>query len=587
MSPMDGTEGGGGARVEVSLRRAMGLLGSRQRLILVWLTSGRIAVGLCDLLVAAAMYLLFLLLQGHATDLHLWWKPETVLSAAIITMVLVVFRSLMDLLSARSAFRQIQNLHTDFLLRLTEGYSRMKWGRFVECNRSELSARALQTTREAADFYHRCIEMTANAVIIAFMTAALVYQSLPAACALGFAVAVFYGGHRFLIRKKLQVAASGREVSLRILQRNLADTFSSGKELRTYGNQPFFQERIRSQAERMAVNNLSVVFLPQFARIVADQGAVLLFLFIVIAVELRQGDLTRLLSLLVFYFVLSRRLLPLISQISLLAGQIDGSYENVSIVDSALTECRLHCEPAIPTLLPDAGMVMQMTQVSFSFSGRETILRNVNLCIREGETIVLHGASGTGKSSLLNLIAGVSRPVSGVVRVDRAGIAYVPQEVPLLDDSIRNNLLFGLPERNDGELMTALEVARLDEFVSALPRGLDTGVGDNGALFSGGERQRLGLARAILRGGRLLLLDEATSALDEENQQQVLENLSTIGKSILLVTHRAHTRGFGHRVFRLEEGALIEESNFGSPIDEIGILMNAESSLYQQPLKSY
>lgn len=559
MSRIDSMDVEGRTSIGGSFRAALGLLGNRQRLILASLTLRRIAVGICDLLVAGAMYLLFLLLQGRSIGHRHWWVPESVLSAAVITTVLVVVRSLMDILSARSAFRQIQNLHTDFLLRLTDGYSRLKWERFVECNRSELSGRALHTTREAADFYHRCIEMTANVVIVAVMTAALVYQSLAAASALGFAVAAFYAGHRFLIRRKLQAAASSRETSLRMLQRSLADMFSSGKEIRTYGNQVFFQERIRRQAEHVAANNLQVVFLPQFARIIADQGAVLVFLFIVIAVELRQGDVSRLLSLLVFYFVLSRRLLPLISQISLLAGQMDGSFENVRIVDSALNECRTCRAPALPRLLPDAGMAMQMFQVSFSFREGATILRDVNLSMREGETIVLYGASGIGKSSLLNLIAGVSQPWAGVIRVDRPSIAYVPQEIPLLDDSIRNNLLFGQSRRSDEELMNALEVAKLDEFVLAHPFGLNTAVGDNGALFSGGERQRLGLARAILRGGRLLLLDEATSALDEQNERQVLESLSASGRAVLLVTHRVQARTFGHRIFRLENGYLVEE----------------------------
>jgi ABC-type multidrug transport system fused ATPase/permease subunit len=301
---------------------------------------------------------------------------------------------------------------------------------------------------------------------------------------------------------------------------------------------------------------------------VADQGAVLLFLFIVIAVELRQGDLPRLLSLLVFYFVLSRRLLPIISQIALLAGQMDGSYESVKTVDSELNECRMHREHALPPLLPGPGAVLEMTQVSFLFGEKSNVLDNVNLRVEEGETILLHGVSGIGKSTLLNLIAGILQPLTGIVRVDRASIAYVPQDIPLLDDSIRMNLLFGLPEQSDEVLGRALRAAELDNFVSAQPRGLDTLVGDNGALFSGGERQRLGIARAILRGSRFLLLDEATSALDEENERQVLENLSASGKAVLLVTHRLHTRWFGHRVFRLEEGGLIEELQAGLPIEE-------------------
>src|ERR1700744_2937528 len=135
----------------------------------------------------------------------------------------------------------------------------------------------------------------------------------------------------------------------------------------------------------------------------------------------------------------------------------------------------------------------------------------------------------------------------------------MPQEIALLDDSLRNNLLFGLSDKSDVELMKALATAQLADFVAAQPFGLDTNVGDNGALFSGGQRQRLGLARAILRDARLLLLDEATSALDEKNERQILESLSGSGKAIVLVTHRVLTQVFGHRVFCLRGGCLIEE----------------------------
>lgn len=370
--------------VAENLGVATRLLTNRQRIVLVLLTLERIAVGFCDLAVAAAMYLLFLLLQGRSPAHHLWWMPKTSLFVAAITSFLVVLRALMDLVSAHSVIHQIQKLYTDLLLRLTQGYNEMSWGRFVESNRSELSSHALYTAREASEFYQRCIELAAAVAIVAVMTAAIVYQSPIAACGFAFALGIFYGMHWLFIRGTLHQAAECREASLRALQRNLADIFSSGKEIRTYGNHAFFRDRIQMQAQHVATSNLRIKFLPQIAGSVADQGAVLLFLCIIVAVQLRQGDARQILSLLAFYFVLSRRMIPLIGQISIITGQMESSYENVRIVSAELDECRKHHARALPAQLPDPDFVVQLKGVRFSFREGTPILRNINLSLREG-----------------------------------------------------------------------------------------------------------------------------------------------------------------------------------------------------------
>jgi ABC-type multidrug transport system fused ATPase/permease subunit len=259
-------------------RLAFRLMQRRQRFLFAWLVVERVAVGVCDLLVAGAMYVLFLLLQGGSPSHHFWWTPKTTLVAALITAAMVVLRSALDLWATRRVVGYIQNLYKDFLLRLTHGYSEMRWGRFVECNRSELLNHTVNTAREAATFYHYSIEMTAAVAVVLIMTVALVYQSPAAACGLGAAVLLFYGVHRFLIREKLQRAASEREQSVRMLQRRLADVFASGKEIRTYQNQDFFHGRIREQAGALGVSSRQVALLPLVARILSDQGVVLLFL---------------------------------------------------------------------------------------------------------------------------------------------------------------------------------------------------------------------------------------------------------------------------------------------------------------------
>jgi ABC-type multidrug transport system fused ATPase/permease subunit len=552
------------------LRLALSLLDSTERSTLAALVFFRASVGLCDLLLAGAMYLVFVRLQGNVPRQSFTWMPRTVVSTAIVTAVLVVLRSMLDVLSTRAVTMQIQAIGTRLLMRLTQGYSEMDWRRFVGRNRSELLNHTTYTAREASHFYHRGIELISASLTVVMMTVALVFQNAMAACALALVIGAFYLAHRFLIRKQLQAAGIAREEATQGLQKTLADVFSSGKEIRAYGNQRFFLQRVSEQAQSVAASTVRVTLLPQIARIAADQGVVLLFLSVVIAVQLRHGDVRQMLSLLVFYFALSRRLIPLISQVSFIAGQMEGSYENVHLASKELRACALHRARISLMMLPAEGMVMELYHVGFSFDAETPVLRDIELRHQSGELIVLHGASGAGKSSLLNVIAGILQPDSGNVRVDRGRVAYVPQDIALLDDSVRNNLLFGLEGKSDAELMDVLAVAELAEFVASQEGGLDSEVGDNGILFSGGQRQRLGLARAVLRGATLLLLDEATSALDEENEAQVLRNLRRRDVAVLLVTHRTRTQLFADRVFTLQDGRLSEEPLQANPFSPRG-----------------
>ncbi len=576
MRPAESSDPGFNPAKRFRLRAAIGLLSKPQLVCLVLLTGGRIAVGFFDLALAAAMYLLFVLLQGRAPSHHFAWMPRTVLAASIAAAALVLLRAFSDFASARAVFSQIQTLATDLMLRLTRGYCDMRWSRYVELNRAAFLHTVAHTTREAAEFYHRCVEMIASLVIVLAMTSALVYQSPIAACALAWALAAFYCAHRLIIRRRVRVAAVMREESFAALQQDLSGLFAAGKEIRTYQNHDFFYDRSRREAAKLKTGNLGTVFLPVIARTIADQGTILLFLGFIVTIQLLRGDTRHLLSLLVFYFVLSRRLLPLLSQLSLIAGQMEGSLENARIVDAELARCRAHRADVHPAIQPEPGTALELEQVGLTFGNSVSILSNLNFLLREGEITIVHGVSGIGKTSLLNLISGVQQPTSGRVRVHSASVSYVPQEIVLLNDTIRNNLLFGLPETCDERLMEVLATARLDEFVAALPCGLETPVGENGAMLSGGERQRLGLARAILRGNRLMLLDEATSAIDEDNERRVLNNLAATGIAIVLVTHRRHVEQWADNVYRLEAGRLIEENWSGTRAAD-----HCDSSLFE------
>jgi subfamily B ATP-binding cassette protein MsbA len=233
-----------------------------------------------------------------------------------------------------------------------------------------------------------------------------------------------------------------------------------------------------------------------------------------------------------------------------------------------------------PTEAPDADKAplklstarVEFANVQFAYRPGEKVIRNLSLVAEPGKVTALVGPSGGGKTTILNLILRFYEVDGGAITIDgqntatvsrhslRSQLAYVGQNVFLFRGSVRDNIAVGRPDATEAEIVAAAKAAYAHDFIMAFPRGYATEVGEHGLQLAGGERQRISVARALLKDAPVILLDEATAALDSESERQVqgaIEHLCQ-GRTTIVIAHRLHTVVDAHRIFVIEDGTVVE-----------------------------
>ena len=213
---------------------------------------------------------------------------------------------------------------------------------------------------------------------------------------------------------------------------------------------------------------------------------------------------------------------------------------------------------------------IQFKNISFSYDATKQILSDFNFKINSGEFIGIIGASGSGKSTLVDLLLGLLKPNTGDIFSDNISIhdnlkswqlliGYVPQTIYLTDDTLKNNIGFGIPESeiDNTRVDFAVKAAQLDAYINSLPEGLNTNVGERGVKMSGGQRQRIGIARALYNHPKILVLDEATSALDNSTEHEVMDSIYMMKNiTVIIIAHRLSTLNKCNRIIEIKSGKI-------------------------------
>jgi ATP-binding cassette subfamily C protein len=500
----------------------------------------------------------------------------------------ILVTSLLALLSRSQTlfnFKLQQDFAARVRQRLYRAIANTEWLTFSRIRSSDLTHALTTEADRVGGATHLLFGLITNAIML------LVYIAVALQLSWKMTILVFAAGVvlLLLLRKKAQEARlAGKDITTATTEMYSAaiEHLDGMKTVKSYSAEERNARLFSNLADRVARMYLQATRNQADTTLLFTIGSVVILGSILyVSFDILKMPVAGFL-LLIFLF---NRMIPLF-------GSTQGYYQqylNVLPSFERVMELQARCEEAAePRSVGSSDFELQdavrFDGVYFSYGGEEAAeaVRDLNLTIASGQTTAIVGPSGAGKSTIADMVMGLIKPGRGRMLVDkepltperltswREQISYVAQETFLFNDTVRANLLWACPGADEQRIWRALRLAAAEEFVSALPEGLETFLGDRGVRLSGGERQRLALARALLREPSLLILDEATSALDSENEKRIREAIDELHGSvtILTITHRLSTIRGADIIYVLDGGRLAEAGSWEELVPREGRL---------------
>ncbi|MFL5616092.1 MAG: ABC transporter ATP-binding protein [Gemmatimonadaceae bacterium] len=515
-------------------------------------------------------------------------NTKLALTAAVILLLYFFVKNLfIGSLSFLQA-RYVSNRQVRLASQLFNAYMHSEYTMHLQRNSAELLRNATNEAMEVVgSVLMPCLSLAMEfltvGAIVTLLFIAEPFISLVAFVLLGGATALFI---RVVRSRLIRYGHETQLYRMKMLQ-TVSEGLGSLKITRVLGREPHFLQAFRLDSDRFAQANRFRVLMSDLPRLYLEMAAMLGLLAVAAILLAEHRPLGAIIPALSLLAVAVVRLIPSFNRISAAFTQLRYGRFSLEAVYADLVNSNTNADVRHrdTTTIPFVEAI-RLRDVSFTYpNAAAPAVRNVNLDIRRGNAVGIVGATGSGKTTLVDIVLGLLRPSSGKVLIDdrdvtqdvrawQKHIGYVPQDIYLMDESIRNNVAFGIAadEIDDAAVQRAIDAAQLTTFIHSLPDGVNTVVGERGVRLSGGQRQRIGIARALYHDPDVLVFDEATSSLDNETERFVMQAVDHLrgARTIILIAHRMSTVRACDELFLLNEGRLVASGSFESLLKSSG-----------------
>lgn len=505
---------------------------------------------------------------------------QMILLLAVLLIIIYILKNIYVMAMYSLQYRFVFNNQQRLSVRMMKSYMQQDYLFHVSKNVAEFQR---NITSDVNGFFTVALnvlqflaEFSVSAVLVIF----LLIQDWVSTIAVAALLFLFMGIFTIFFKKVLvKIGEENRQTNV-LVSKWLLQAFSGIKEIKVTNREKFFVANYNESYKKFAKIQRQQSILTYMPKPVMETVCICsLMLAMIIKIAVMKSDIVSFVTTLSVFAVAAFRMLPSFNKItgyisSMMFNKtaIDSVYRDLKEIEQLMERKTIEQEDTVNITLNKS---IRFNDVSFHYSESDKwILKNANLEIQKNTSIALIGASGAGKTTAADLILGILEPQEGTVTIDgvdikkcmrswHEDIGYIPQVIYLMDDNIRANVAFGIPESeiDDTRIEKALREAQLDQFVQALPDGLDTMIGDRGVKLSGGQRQRIGIARALYRNPNVLVLDEATSALDSDTEKEVMEAIDGLHgtRTLIVIAHRLSTIRKCDKIYEVGNGGFTEQ----------------------------